>query len=149
MPLSRRCSELVGRAQLASLLAERAFRPTEDLPYEGGVAVGCELSRQGAYWVLSAHREHWAPESPLNAGTDSRPADSLDTLWSSADRELPEQAAGSSAQLERLSADVLGKSFTDFAELAASKQTELAARLHAFSVRLTEPLLAPQRELER
>ncbi|MEO7036162.1 MAG: discoidin domain-containing protein [Polyangiaceae bacterium] len=150
-PLSPRCSELIGRAQLANVLAERAFRPADELPFLGGEAVACELSRQAVYWALLAYQ---ARESPAAAseGETSLPAldgEPLSALWSRAERERLDRAADGREQAEHVRRDLLGKSFADFAELSASQQAALAVRLHAFAARLIEPLALPQRELER
>ena len=71
------------------------------------------------------------------------------TLWSEADRELLDRAAGGPGQAERLRAELLGNSFAEFAELSPERQAAAAARLHAFGERLIEPLATPQRALER
>jgi len=48
-----------------------------------------------------------------------------------------------------LHAELLGKSFADFAELDSSRQAAAAERLHAFAERLAEPLARPQALRER
>ena len=145
--ISGRCSELVGRGQLANLLADRAFRPTEDLPYLGGYAVACELSRQAVYWAALAHRE--AMGGGIAATSAALSADDFPALWSSLDPQLLERAAGSAERREIMRLALTGKSFVDFAELSKKAQTDQAARSHAFAARLLEPLVASQRQLER
>lgn len=148
--LSARSSTLVGRAQLAQFLAQRAFRPDEPLPYSGGDAVACELSREAVYWALLALREaKRTPESVAAPDEPSKDSHSLSTLWSEADREALDRAAGGSGEAERLRADLLGKSFAEFAELDLGQQAAAAKRLHAFADALVEPLAVPQRAQER
>jgi F5/8 type C domain len=149
--IAPRPSELIGRSQLANYLAERTFRPPEPLPYLGGDAVACELSRQAIYWAFLAQRQP-AREQPSPAISSSPAGDATDplsSLWSEANRELLDQAAGGAAEAERLRAQLLGKSFADFAELSTDRQAKLAASLHAFAARLIEPLAAPARARER
>lgn len=149
-PLSDRCSVLVGRAQLANVLAERAFRPSDALPFPGGDAVGCELAREATYWALSALREH------ALAGAQSPAADSpaapaltaLPTLWSETAPEVLDRAAEGSEPAQRVRED-LDKSFADFAELGPEHQAATAKRLHAFAERLIAPLAVAQRAQER
>lgn len=150
--LSARSSVLVGRAQLAQFLAQSAFRPPEPLPYSGGEAVACELSREAVYWALLALREV-KPTQSSDAAEAPSPASSapagLATLWSEADRESLERAAGSAQEAERLREELSNKSFADFAELEADKQAASAKRLHAFADRLLEPLARPHLARER
>ncbi|HYP98288.1 MAG TPA: discoidin domain-containing protein [Polyangiaceae bacterium] len=136
--LSPRSSTLIGRAQLARFLAQSTLRPTDPLPYSGGDAVACELSREAIYWALLALREA-APSAEHT----------LSTLWSEADRELLDRAAGGPGEAERLHADLLSKTFADFAELDVAAQAAAAKRLHAFADRLIEPLAVPQHAQER
>jgi hypothetical protein len=146
-PPSARSSTLVGRAQLANFLAERSFRPEDPLPYSGADAVACELSREAIYWALLALRE----QQPSSGGADA-PAPSAQTLaslWSETDRAVLDSAAGDSAEAERLHADLLGKSFVDFAEFDSKQQSAAAKRLHGFAGRLIEPLAAPQQLQDR
>ncbi|HKO52669.1 MAG TPA: discoidin domain-containing protein [Polyangiaceae bacterium] len=149
--LSPRCSTLVGRAQLANLLAERTFRPTDALPFPGADAVACELAREAIYWALLALRELAQPDTRVAAEASSPASDpsTLEALWSETERELLDRAAGGSAQAEQVRADLLSKSFADFAELSPERQTAIAERLHAFAERLIEPLAHPQRAQER
>lgn len=149
--LSARCSTLVGRAQLANFLARGAFRPSEPLPYSGADAVACELSREAVYWTLLALREQSAKtaENAAKAGSAGPEPDQLSELWSETDRTLLEQAAGGSAEADRIRKDLLGKSFVDFAELDFGQQSAAAKRLHAFAECLVEPLALPQRTRER
>ena len=149
--LSARGSTLVGRAQLANFLAQSAFRPSDPLPYSGADAVACELSRESVYWTLLALRERAAnaAESPADAAPATPNTDLLATLWSETDRELLDQAAGSPAETERVRAELLGKSFADFAELDLGEQATVAPRLHGFAQRLVEPLAEPGRVQER
>jgi hypothetical protein len=150
-PLSSRGSTLVGRAQLANFLAESSFRPVDPLPFSGADAVACELSREAIYWALLAQRELTstavaAPDRADAPGTDSI---TLATLWSETDRALLDRAAGSAGEAERLSSELLDRSFVDFAELSPQQQAATAQRLHAFAARLIDPLAAPQRAQER
>lgn len=149
--LSARASTFVGRALLANFLAQSAFRPTDPLPYPGADAVACELSRQAIYWALLALREQKAAHAHSAEATDSaaRDALALSDLWSEADREQLDRAAGDSGEVERLRAELLGKSFADFAELDSSQQAAAAKRLHRFAERLIEPLAVPQHAQER
>jgi hypothetical protein len=148
--LSERCSTLVGRAQLANFLAQRSFRPEDPLPYSGGDAVACELSREAIYWALLALREQQnATQSAGEADAPARNAQTLATLWSETDRALLDRAAGDSGEAERLHADLLGKSFVDFAEFDSKQQAAAAKRLHGFAERLLEPLSVPQQLQER
>ena len=146
--LSPRCSTLIGRAQLANLLAERSLRPADALPFPGADAVACELSREAIYWALSALRELAAPGTP-EANTKADDPNVLAMLWSQTERELLDRAAGGAGQAEQLRADLLSKSFADFAELSPDRQTAAAERLHAFAERLIEPVALPQRAQER
>ena len=150
-PLSPRGSTLLGRAQLANFLAENTFRPDEALPFPGGDAVACELSREAVYWALLALREASTTGSGSGAPGDAPPSDSnaLEALWSETKRELLDRAAGGSEHTDRVRADLLSHSFVEFAELSVELQAATAARLHAFADRLIEPLVAPQRALER
>jgi hypothetical protein len=149
--LSARCSVLVGRAQLANLLAERTFRPSEALPFPGADAVACELSREAIYWALLAMRERVATgaQSPSQAESAGPEPIALLTLWAETAPELLQQAAEGSAEAERLRTELLGKSFAEFAELDAERQADAAQSLHAFAERLIEPLSVPQRAEER
>jgi len=147
--LAPRTSVLVGRAQLAQFLAQSAFRPTEPLPYSGGDAVACELSREAVHWALLALRESKRSTGPDAAEAPSPASHTLETLWSEAERESLERAAGAPGEAERLHADLLSKSFVDFAELDAGEQAAAAKRLHAFADRLLEPLARPQHAQER
>jgi hypothetical protein len=149
--LSARCSTLVGRAQLANLLAERAFRPSEALPFIGADAVACELSREAVYWALLARLElkGAASQSPAQVRSDLDDSTLLAELWSETAPQILDQAAGAPGQAELLRADLLGKSFADFAELGFEQQAAAARRLHAFADRLIEPLALSQRAQER
>jgi len=147
--LSPRTSVLVGRAQLAQFLAQSAFRPHDPLPYSGADAVACELSREAIHWALLALREAKQAPSAEAAQAPSPDSPTLATLWSEADRESLEHAAGAPGEAERLHADLLGKSFADFAELDPGQQAVAAKRLHAFAERLLEPLARPQHAQER
>jgi len=148
--LSPRCSTLIGRAQLANLLAQRTHRPSEPLPFSGGDAVACELSKEAIFWALSASREL----APGSSGDPDQPAtvtttQTLQDLWSQGERELLDRAAGGPGEAERLRADLLDKSFADFAELPFDQQAAAATRLHACAERLIEPLARPQLTQER
>jgi len=149
--LSARCSVLVGRAQLANLLAERSFRPSDPLPFPGADAVACELSREAIYWALLALRERAATDAASSAESSALAHDSstLAKLWAETAPELLDHAAEGAGQAERLRAELLGHSFADFAELDEAAQAAAAERLHAFAERLIEPLSAPQRAQER
>jgi len=149
--LSPRCSTLIGRAQLANLLAERTFRPSDVLPFAGADAAACELAREAIYWALLALRERAEGSAPNSAEGSFRASSeaTFATLWSETDSELLDRAAGGPGQAERLRAELLEKSFADFAELSPPLQTAAAVRLHALAERLIEPLAFPQRAAER
>jgi len=136
---------------LANFLAQAAFRPSEPLPYSGGDAIACELSRESVYWALLALREHSpkSPENPADSSAGGPDAEALSTLWSETDRELLDRAAGGVGEAERLRAELLDKSFAHFAELDLAQQAAAAPRLHAFAERLIEPLAVPQHRQER
>jgi len=142
---------LLGRAQLANLLAERIFRPSDALPFPGADAVACELAREAVYWALCAVREQAAKGAGGSAEASSLAGDAspLASLWAETEHALLDRAAGGPGLAERLRAELLDKSFTDFAELGFAQQATAAARLHAFAERLIEPLAAPQRAQER
>jgi hypothetical protein len=150
-PLSARGSTLVGRAQIANLLAERSFRPSEPWPFPGADAVACELAREAIYWSLLALHEQArsAAPSPAEAEPAGPDALTLTTLWAEAPAALLEQAAEGAEQVEQVRAELLGKSFADFTELDPDQQASAAARLHAFADRLIEPLALPRRAQER
>jgi F5/8 type C domain len=151
--LSQRCSELIGRARLASLLAESAYKPVDPFADGPGDALACELSRQSIHWALLAHRElevH-APR-PAPAAKPEAPrarGETLQRLWEQADPELLARAAGSPEALAKFRAELEHQSFVEFAELEPERQAELAPRLHAFAALLLEPLARAQRERER
>jgi hypothetical protein len=147
--LSARSSALVGRAQLAQFLAQSAARPNEPLPYSGADAVACELSREAIHWALLALREAKHAEGPDASAAPAPDSRTLAALWSEADRESLERAAGAPGEAERLHTELLGKSFADFAELDPGQQAAAAKRLHAFADRLLEPLARPQHAQER
>ena len=130
--LSPRSSTLIGRAQLAQFLAQSALRPTDPLPYSGGEAVACELSREAIYWALLALREAKGPAD----GAAVPPADlpTLSSLWAEADRESLDRAAGGAGEAERLHADLLSKSFADYAELGDAPQAAAASACKALRI---------------
>ena len=146
VPLSRRCLELVERSRLAHLLAARALNPPEPLPFAGSAAAAAELSRQAAYWALSAHREsaRGSAESEA-AAAPLTPSE----LWLASDAKLIERAAGDTANAAAIRAVFCDESFAGFAERSARDQADLAGRLSAFAERLLEPLVQPQRAQER
>jgi len=144
--LSPRCSTLVGRAQVANALAERALLPSDPLPFLGAEAVACELSREAIYWALLALRERETKSSPEGETSSSAPDSStLAALWSGTTPALIEAAAGGAEAAERVHRDLVDKSFADFAELGPEQQAATARRLTAFAERLIEPLAVPQR----
>jgi hypothetical protein len=149
--LSARCSKLIGRAQLANLLADRTLRPSDPLPFPEADAVACELAREAIYWALFAQRELAPTSAPGPTQAMSAPPDkiALATLWAEAAPELLDRAAEGLGQVERLRVELVDKSFADFAELSPEQQAATAARLHTFAERLIEPLVAPQRAQER
>lgn len=148
--LSPRCLTLLGRAQVANELAERALRPSDPLPFPGAEAVACELSREAIHWALSAHLELTAPGSQSATGANAGVPDSkpLETLWKATPPALIEEAAGGADPAQSLRADLFDQSFIGFAELAPDRQTATARRLHAFAGRLMAPLELPQRAWE-
>jgi hypothetical protein len=147
---SQRCLELRARSRLAGQLAERALRPAEPLAYGRADAVACELYREAVYWALLAHRELDPSERRVADGEGPAPASrDLLSLWDAADPALLASAAGGSAAVERLRAELAGHSFAEFAELAPGRQTQLAESLRAFNERLLEPLDTRQVQVER
>lgn len=119
----------------AALEPARAF---EHAPVDG---LACDLYSQSIYWSLRA-------QSSL-AGGEAEPSSSLEPLWAAANRETLERAAGDAEAAEALRRAVVGRSFTDFAELAPDEQARLARSLRPFAEALAQNIDSAQFELER
>lgn len=129
------------RARVSAELAERAWRPADPLPGGTGVATACELFRQGLHWGLLAHR------ALTRESSDGSP--SLTALWDETDPAVLARIAGSSERAAWLRAELVDRSYVDFAELAAGKQEELAGKARDALRTLLETFEPERRKLER
>jgi len=102
------------RARLLYELGERAGEASKATAAEPSPAVACELFREAAYFALLASQRQIEGLPPF------------DELWSRTDSELVSRIGGSGEARSRLERLLFEPSFTGYAKLARSDQTDAA-----------------------